>query len=74
MSESTIKKLRAEVARLRERIDVHRDIELKLLYDVLELKKEKQRLGVLAIKHCPREHPNFAEIETMIDGDHTHAA
>ena len=44
MSESAIKKLRAEVARLQERIDVHRDKEIKLLDDILQLREENRRL------------------------------
>ena len=44
MSESTTKKLRAEVARLQERIDVHRDKEIKLLDDILQLREENRRL------------------------------
>ena len=46
MSESTTKKLRAEVARLRERIDVHRNKEIKLLDDILQLREENRRLRV----------------------------
>ena len=68
MSESAVRKLRAEVARLRERIDVHRDMELKLLYDVLELKKEKQRLGVLAVKHCPKGHHDWSTVAALTEG------
>jgi hypothetical protein len=68
MSESATKKLRAEVAHLRERIDVHRDMELKLLYDIIELKKQKQRLGVLAIKHCPKDHHDWDELVELTEG------
>lgn len=51
MSESTIKRLKrenaalaAEIARLRERIDTHRNKEIKLLNDIIELRERVREL------------------------------